>query len=521
MTGRHRDPATGSPLRHRREDVAPALAGAGRTTPGTLTHLIAVHGRRPTVAAMVLVALTLPLAGLVFLLRSDFEGLYWSGPALHFSVFLTVGGVAASLSLVAGEAARRRGDARVLLLSLAFLATSGFMALHAIGTQHVLTHDALPGFTVAITIGLLVAAPFAAASALVDARPPTEAWVARHRQALRGAVFGAIVVWGLWSVAEWPPLQQVTAEGGEHLALTVAATIGALLYLLAAVRLWWVNRSHFGLLLFSVVACYGLLAEALVGVALAGERKWHPAWWVWHALIVIAYLLVFTAARREWRDERFRTLYLPTTREHRGEVSVLVGDLAGFTAFTARHDAVEVAAMLRAYYERAAPLISRRFGGEVEKFAGDGVFATFNRAGDQPDHALRAVEAAAALQAEVARIRAAHPDWPGLRIGVDSGPVVFSEMGGSGYLVYPAVGDTVNVAARLQQHAPVGGVLIGTGTRDQLPAAVDLVPVTGLRLKGRDAAVDAYLVQLPLRTSPVPAPRSGGRRGAASARTPH
>ena len=82
----------------------------------------------------------------------------------------------------------------------------------------------------------------------------------------------------------------------------------------------------------------------------------------------LVHLLVFAAAHREWRDERFRPLYLPTTREHRGEVSVLVGDLEGFTGFTAARDAAEVAAMLRAYFERAAPLISRRFGGEVEKF---------------------------------------------------------------------------------------------------------------------------------------------------------
>ncbi|MGY1605262.1 adenylate/guanylate cyclase domain-containing protein [Geodermatophilus sp. SYSU D00815] len=508
MSGRHRE--QGTALRGRAGGADPERPG-----PGSVARLIADHGRRPTVAAMVLVALVLPLLGLVFLLRTDFTGLNWNNPALHFAVFLTVGAVAASLSLVAGEAARRRGDARVLLLSLAFLATSGFMALHAVGTQHVLTHDALPGFTIAITTGLLVAAPFAVASALVDARPAAGGWVVRHRQAMRLAVVAVLLGWALWSVAEWPPLRQVTAEGGDHVALQAAAALGALLYVVAAVRLWWGNRGYFGLLVFSVVACYALLAEALVGVAVAGERKWHPTWWVWHALIVAGFLIVFAAARREWRDERFRQLYLPTTREHRGEVSVLVGDLAGFTGFAAERDAAEVAAVLRAYYERTTPLIWRRFGGEVEKFAGDGVFATFNRLGDQPDHALRAVEAAAALQAEVARIRAAHPDWPGMRVGVNSGPVVFSEMGGKGYLVYPAVGDAVNVAARLQAHAPVGGVLIGTATRDQLPASVDLVPVTGLRVKGRDEAVDAYLVQLPLRTDRgTAAARPAGRRGA-------
>ena len=241
-------------------------------------------------------------------------------------------------------------------------------------------------------------------------------------------------------------------------------------------------------------SCFILLAEALIGVAFGGETKWHSAWWMWHALIVTGYLIVFAAAHREWRDERFRELYLPTTREHREEVSVLIGDLAGFTTFSEAHDPAEVAAMLRTYYEVAAPLISRRFGGEVEKFMGDGIFATFNRRGDQPDHAQRAVGAASALQKEVEAIRSGRAGWPGLRIGINSGSVVVTEMGGAGYVAYPAVGDPVNVAARLQAEAPVGGVLVGADTQRRLPPERPWNPCPGLRLKGKEEPVDAYLL---------------------------
>jgi class 3 adenylate cyclase len=184
-------------------------------------------------------------------------------------------------------------------------------------------------------------------------------------------------------------------------------------------------------------------------------------------------------------------------------VSVLVGDLAGYTGFAETRDPAEVAAMLRAYYSVAAPLVSRRFKGEVEKFAGDGIFATFNRRGDQPDHARRAVEAAAALQDEAARIRQGHEDWPGLRVGVNSGPVVVSEMGGRGYVVYAAVGDTVNVAARLQAAAPVGGVLVGERTRTLIGDDAPLAPTPELRVKGKAEPVAAYLLRLPV---PRPAP---------------
>jgi class 3 adenylate cyclase len=449
---------------------------------------------RPLTAAALVVALCLPLIGLLSLLRIDYAQWHWTNAPVHFVLFLTVGATAASLSLVTGEAARRRGDARVLLLSLGFLSTSGFMALHAIGTTGVLVQDPLPGFTIAITAGLLLAAVFALMAALVDVSPGVGPLVMRGRRWLYAFVFCSLVVWAIWTMANWPPLDSALGEGGAGTALKVAAALGALTYAAAAVRLWWGHRHRPSMLVLSVGACFVLLAEALVGVAFAGELKWHSAWWEWHALIVAAYLIVFAAAHREWRDERFRELYLPATREHREEVSVLIGDLAGFTTFAESNDPAEVAAMLRAYYEVAAPLISRQFGGEVEKFMGDGIFATFNRRGDQPDHATRAVCAASALQEEVESIRENNPEWPGLRIGINSGRVVVTEMGGAGYVAYPAVGDPVNVAARLQAAAPVGGVLIGSETQRRLPPETTLTPVPGLRVKGKDAPVDAFLL---------------------------
>jgi adenylate cyclase len=474
----------------------PPRGGADVSGP-LVARRMAGHSRRPLAVAAVVVALALPLVGLVVLLNERFARADWKAPALHFVFFLAVGAAAASLSLVTGEGARRRGDARCLLLSLAFLSMGGFMALHAIGTKDVLTGSARPGFTIAISVGLLVGAPFAVASAFVDLRPHFGVLVMRRRRWLRGVVVAALLLWALWAWLEWPPLQHDVGEGFQG-TLKVAAAVGAVAYGVAAARLWWTNRMHLGLLMFSVVACYALLAEALVGVAVAGEHKWHATWWVWHGLIVTAFFLVFAAARREWRDERFRALYLPATREHREEVTILVADLEGFTTFSDTRDAGEVAAMLRTYYEVAAPLIARGFGGEVEKFAGDGVFATFNRRGDQPDHAVRAVRAALRLQEEVEAIRRDRPDWPGLRVGVNTGPVLVAEMGGIGYVAYPAIGDAVNVAARLQAAAPVGGVLAGETTRRQLPENLPARRIPDLHLKGKAQGVDAYLVGAPL-----------------------
>jgi adenylate cyclase len=244
-----------------------------------------------------------------------------------------------------------------------------------------------------------------------------------------------------------------------------------------------------------VIACFVLLAEAMIGVAVTGERAWHASWWEWHGLIVTAYAVVSYAAHRQWHDERFRGLYLPTTRERVQSVSVLFSDLVGFTTFAEREKPAEVATVLNTYYAVAAPLITRQFGGELEKFIGDGMMATFNSRGDTPDHAVRAAGAALALQRELTALADANPGWPRVRVGVNSGVAVVREMGGDGFVAYVVVGDTVNTASRLESQAPEGGVLIGAETRRALPEGSVVDAVRRLRVKGKQEAVDAYLLR--------------------------
>ena len=452
------------------------------------------RARRGALVAGSLVVAVLPLAGLASLLLRSHLDPHIENYRLHFVVFGIVGATALLLGYTAGEAANRRGDARVLLLSLAFMATGGFLGVHALGTPGILFMEERGGFQVAIPVGLLIAAVFTTASAFIDLRPDLIPWLIRRRTLLRGAVLLSMGAWFAWAAVRLPPLQGSGTEAATDGLVLAVAVVGTAMYAVSAVRYWSLYRDRWNLLPAAVIACFVLLAEAMVGVAVTGERKWHASWWEWHGLIVSAYLVIGFAVRREWRDERFRHLYLPTTRERHQEISVLFGDLVGFTRFAERSTPAEVAAVLNAYWGITAPLVTRRFGGEVEKFIGDGMVAVFNTRGDQPDHAVRAARAALALQLELARLARKHPEWPPMRVGVNSGEAMLREVGGDGHVAYPLVGDTVNTGARLESLAPAGGVLIGARTYVQLPAGTVVEPQMGLLVKGKDDPVNAYLL---------------------------
>ena len=452
------------------------------------------RGRSAAILAAWILAAALPLVGLASLLLRERLDPHIENYRAHFVIFGTVGGLALVLGYAAGEAANRRGDARVLLLSLAFMATGGFMGLHAIGTAGVLFTKEHSGFVIAISVGLLLSAVFAFGSAFVDVRPAVGNWLIRHRSPLRAAILLAMAGWFVWTVADLPPLEGPDSEAARGSLLTLLAILGAAAYFVSAGRYWLLFRVNRKLLPAAVIACFLLLAEAMIGVAVTGERTWHASWWEWHGLIVTAYLIIGVAAQREWRDERFRHLYLSSTRERRQEISVLFGDLVGFTTFAERVSPAEAASVLDAYWSIAAPLITREFGGELEKFIGDSIAATFNSRGDQSDHAVRAASAALALQDALGPLAEQNPEWPRMRVGVNSGMAVLREVGGDGHVAYPLVGDTVNTGSRLESLAPAGGVLIGAETYGRLPDGAIVEERAGLRIKGKGDVVQAYVL---------------------------
>jgi adenylate cyclase len=176
------------------------------------------------------------------------------------------------------------------------------------------------------------------------------------------------------------------------------------------------------------------------------------------------------------------------------ELSVLFADLQGFTSFSERAPAVDVIAMLNAYWAVTVPVVVREHGGLIERFAGDAVMVVFNAAGDQPDHAQRAVDAALGMQRAAELARQGRPDWPRFRAGVNTGTAVVGNVGTDEQRSFAAIGDTINVAARLQAVAEPGQVVVSAATSTALSEAHELRGLGPRDLKGKDQPVEAYVV---------------------------
>lgn len=148
--------------------------------------------------------------------------------------------------------------------------------------------------------------------------------------------------------------------------------------------------------------------------------------------------------------------------------------------------------MLNRYWEGTVPVVVEREGGLIERFAGDAIMAVFNALDDQPDHALNAARAALAMQEDTARTAAEHPEWPRFRIGLNSGLAVIGNVGATGQRSFAAIGDTTNVAARVQAIARPGQVLLADPTYQRMRDRVRVEPLGPASLKGRTDPTDVY-----------------------------
>jgi adenylate cyclase len=433
----------------------------------------------------------LPLAGFILLLAAPSADVRWEHHPSHFWLVLSAAVTSAALAFSTSGVALRRRDARLYLVSLAFLAAAGFLALHALATPGVLLDGPNQGFTIATPVGLLLASGFAAASALPLGTERAQA-IIRRAGLLRGALLALMAAWAAVSLASVAPLDDPTPAERASGGLVALAAVAVVLYGLAGARYLAIARRSGSPILVAVASAFILLAEAMVAIAFA--RNWHVTWWEWHLLMLAAFGAIAYSARREDPEERFSDLYLDETAAGKREVSVLFADLEGFTSFSEGRDPREVSDMLNTYHRVAIPPLVREHGGEIDRLIGDAIMATWGTRGDQPDHARRAVEAALALQRETATIAAQHPDWPRFRAAVNTGEALVGILGAESGRSYTVIGDTVNVASRLESRSPPGAVVIGAGTLRHLRGA-SVTSLGAVQVKGKREPVDAYLLE--------------------------
>jgi len=194
-------------------------------------------------------------------------------------------------------------------------------------------------------------------------------------------------------------------------------------------------------------------------------------------------------------QEKLATL-TPTAHadRQRKQATVLFADVSGFTALSETMDAEEVGEMMNHLWQRLDQTILEQ-GGHIDKHMGDGVMALWGTEAAREDDPERAIRAALSIQQQVHSFNAELDRSVPLqvRIGVNTGWVLLGEVGTTAE--YTAMGDTVNLASRLEEAAPADGIMISHDTYRHVRGIFDVQPLGPQQLRGRRDAVAVYLVQ--------------------------
>jgi adenylate cyclase len=193
------------------------------------------------------------------------------------------------------------------------------------------------------------------------------------------------------------------------------------------------------------------------------------------------------------------------------EVTVLFADIVGFTPLSESMSAPAVALILNDYLSRMTDVIFK-YEGTLDKYIGDAIMAVFGAPLDMPDHAIRAIKTALEMRERLEEFNAERKEGPRLkiRIGINSGKVVAGEIGSINKKEYTVLGDTVNIASRLESSvASPMTVVVGENTQALIKDEFECRPLGAKELKGKQKVVAAYEVLGPRRAS-------AGRTGAAS-----
>ncbi len=236
--------------------------------------------------------------------------------------------------------------------------------------------------------------------------------------------------------------------------------------------------------------------------------------------LVLAYLFVFSNEMRErvflhqvfgayvspeLMELMIETHEIPELGGEDIEGSAFFSDLQGFTTLSESMEAQHLIEFLNELFTDLTDILMTNRG-TLDKYEGDAILAFFGAPYPLDDHGSRAVEVAIAMQERLAELREKWTGegdrWPEaasrlqMRIGINSGPMVVGNMGSTGRMNYTMIGDTVNVASRLEQAAKQFGILnhISAATAQDLPSGIVLRDLGWTRLLGKQTAIHTYEV---------------------------
>ncbi len=192
----------------------------------------------------------------------------------------------------------------------------------------------------------------------------------------------------------------------------------------------------------------------------------------------------------------------PAAEQQRKQATVLFADVVGFTTLSETMDAEEVTELINDLWAQLDGRIAA-YGGRIDKHIGDALMALWGVESAREDDPERAVLAALAMQEEVfafneeMKSRRRLPDDVvlELRVGINTGPVLLGQVGLT--REFTAMGDTVNLANRLEQAAPLGGVLVAHNTFRHVRGVFDARSLGPIQVRGRHEAVPAYVILRP------------------------
>jgi adenylate cyclase len=179
----------------------------------------------------------------------------------------------------------------------------------------------------------------------------------------------------------------------------------------------------------------------------------------------------------------------------RSEASILFTDIRGFTAYSETRDPEEVVEALNEYFEITTQSILK-YGGYIDKFIGDAVLGVFGVPVHYDDHAERAVRAAMDMQKELQQQsgKNKNPFLSKIGIGINSGVVVSGNLGSQVKMEYTVIGDSVNVASRLNSLAGPGEIIISEPILEWVKNMVTVTALPPQKIKGKSELVQAFQI---------------------------